>query len=60
MGTKASFSNMKNEMIKRKDGSFSRRGLWDNIRMKRERGEKMREPGAKGAPSSKALKESQK
>ena len=39
-------------------------GLWDTIRAKRERikqgsGEKMRTPGAKGAPTAKALKESQ-
>lgn len=39
-------------------------GLWDNIRAKRERieqgsGEKMRKPGAKGAPTAKALKDSQ-
>lgn len=40
------------------------RGLWDNIHAKRKRikagsGEKMRKPGAKGAPTSKALKDSQ-
>lgn len=39
-------------------------GLWDAIRAKRERiekgsGEKMRKPGAKGAPTAKALKDSQ-
>ena len=39
-------------------------GLWDNIRAKRERiekgsGEKMRKPGTKGAPTAKALKDSQ-
>jgi hypothetical protein len=38
-------------------------GLWDNIHAKRERiekgsGEKMRKPGAKGAPTAKALKDS--
>ena len=38
--------------------------LWANIHAKRERikqgsGEKMRKPGAKGAPTAKALKESQ-
>ena len=41
-----------------------KKGLWDNIHAKRERikagsGEKMRRPGSKGAPSTKALKESQ-
>lgn len=41
-----------------------KRGLWDNIHAKRKRiksgsGEKMRKPGSKGAPTSKALKQSQ-
>ena len=40
-------------------------GLYSNIQKKRERiaagsGEKMRKPGAKGAPTSKAFKESAK
>jgi hypothetical protein len=40
------------------------RGLWDNIHAKRKRikagsGEKMRKPGTKGAPTAKALKNSQ-
>ena len=40
-------------------------GLYSNIHRKRERiaegsGEKMRKPGAKGAPTAKALKESTK
>ena len=39
-------------------------GLWANIQAKRKRiesgsGEKMRKPGSKGAPTAKALKESQ-
>jgi hypothetical protein len=39
-------------------------GLWDNIHAKRERiekgsGETMRKPGSKGAPTDKALKDSQ-
>ena len=39
-------------------------GLWANIHAKRERikqgsGEKMRTPGSKGAPTAKALKDSQ-
>lgn len=42
---------------------MSKPGLWANIHAKRERieagsGEKMRKPGAKGAPTAKALKES--
>ena len=39
-----------------KDGG----GLYANINAKRERGEKMREPGEKGAPTDKAFKESAK
>ena len=40
------------------------RGLWDNIHAKRKRikagsGEKMRKPGAKGAPTAAAFKQSQ-
>ena len=40
-------------------------GLWANIRAKRKRiaegsGEKMRKPGSKGAPTSKAFKQSAK
>ncbi len=40
------------------------RGLWDNIHAKKKRiaagsGEKMRKKGAKGAPTSKAMKDSQ-
>ena len=39
-------------------------GLWANIHAKRKRiksgsGEKMRKPGSKGAPTAKALKDSQ-
>ena len=39
-------------------------GLWANIHAKRKRikdgsGEKMRRPGSKGAPTAKALKDSQ-
>jgi hypothetical protein len=41
-----------------------KRGLWDNINAKRARikrgsGERMREPGSEGAPTEKALKQSQ-
>ena len=46
-------------LIKRKDGTKSPRGLWDNIRAKRARGGKMRKPGSKGAPTDKAIKDSQ-
>jgi hypothetical protein len=47
-------------LIKRKDGSRSPRGLWDNIWAKRKRGEKMRKKGEKGAPTEEAIKKSQK
>lgn len=46
--------------LKRKDGSTSAPGLWDAIRKKKERGGKMRKPGSKGAPTDKAIKDSQK
>ena len=41
-----------------------KRGLWDNIHAKRKRikagsGERMRKPGSEGAPTAKALKQSQ-
>lgn len=47
------------DMVKRKDGSKSQRGLWDNIRAKKARGEKMNSPGHKDAPTDKAIKDSQ-
>jgi len=42
----------------------AKRGLWANIHAKRKRikagsGEKMRKPGSKGAPTAKALRDSQ-
>jgi len=48
------------KLIKRKDGSKSPRGLWDNIRAKKKKGEKMRKKGEKGAPTEEAIKRSQK
>jgi len=44
---------------------MAKQGLYDNIHAKKERikkgsGEKMRKPGTKGAPSSKAFKDSAK
>jgi len=44
---------------------MAKKGLYSNIHAKRKRikggsGEKMREPGSKGAPTSKAFKESAK
>ena len=43
---------------------MAKRGLWANIHAKRKRikagsGERMRKPGEKGAPTAKALEESQ-
>lgn len=35
---------MGKEMIKRADGSYSQRGLWDNIRAKRKKGGKKNQP----------------
>lgn len=37
-----------------------KRGLWDNIHAKRKRGAKMRKPGQKGAPTDKAIRDSQR
>lgn len=48
------------EMIKRKNGTKSPRGLWDNIRAKKARGEAPRKPGSKGAPTNEAIRRSQK
>tara|TARA_R110002020_G_scaffold1377_1_gene6331 strand:- start:129 stop:482 length:354 start_codon:yes stop_codon:yes gene_type:complete len=44
---------------KMEESPVKKRGLWDNIHAKRKRGEKMRSKGDKGAPTEKALKESQ-
>lgn len=57
-------ANMKGKDLSSPSPVKGKRGLWDNIHAKRKRiksgsGEKMRKPGSKGAPSSKALKESQ-
>lgn len=50
---------MRESMMKRKDGSKSPVGLWDRIRAKKARGGKMRKPGSPGAPTNKAIKDSQ-
>jgi len=44
-------------MMEYKNGG--KRGLWDNIWAKRRRGERMRKKGEEGAPTEKALRESQ-
>jgi hypothetical protein len=43
------------KMLKREDGSKSQKGLWDNIRAKRERGEPKAKPGSKDYPEKKAF-----
>lgn len=48
------------DLIRRMNGKKSRRGLWDNIRARREKGLPPRKPGSKGAPTSEAIKRSQK
>lgn len=45
------------EMIERKDGSKSRRGLWDNIRKK---AEENRRAGKKGKKPTKAMLEQER
>ena len=47
------------ELIRRMNGKKSKKGLWDNIRAKKARGGKMRKPGSPGAPTNKAIKDSQ-
>ena len=47
------------DLIRRMNGKKSKRGLWDNIRAKKARGGKMRKPGSPGAPTNKAIKDSQ-
>ena len=42
-----------------KEGKTAKKGLWYNIHKKRERGEKMRKKGAKGAPTNRAIRRSQ-
>ena len=57
-------SAMGGGLMRKKYSKGSKPGLWANIHAKRNRikagsGEKMRSPGSKGAPTAKALKESQ-
>jgi len=51
--------NMASKYHKTKSGKMAKKGLWYNIHQKRKRGEKMRKPGSKGAPTAKAFKRSQ-
>tara|TARA_R110002012_G_scaffold53360_1_gene137206 strand:+ start:420 stop:662 length:243 start_codon:yes stop_codon:yes gene_type:complete len=41
------------------DSPMQKRGLWDNIHAKRKRGETMRKKGDPGAPTEKAIRDSQ-
>lgn len=50
----------KKKMLKREDGSKSQRGLWDNIRSKKKRGERPAKKGDPDRPTAKAFKKSQK
>ena len=43
-----------------KDGRRAKKGLWYNIAQKKKKGKPMRKKGAKGAPTQKAIKRSQK
>ncbi len=42
-----------------KHSPYKKRGLWDNIHAKRKRGETMRKKGDPGAPTEKAIRDSQ-
>jgi hypothetical protein len=48
------------KLLKREDGTYSQRGLWDNIRAKRRRGGKMRQRGEEGAPTDEAMRRSRR
>ena len=50
---------MSNNYHTTKDGKKAKKGLWYNIAMKKKRGEKMSNKGAKGAPTAAAIKKSQ-
>tara|TARA_R100000458_G_C8159511_1_gene164147 strand:- start:221 stop:391 length:171 start_codon:yes stop_codon:yes gene_type:complete len=43
-----------------KSGKRAKKGLWYNIAQKRKKGKPMRKKGAKGAPTAKAFKRSQR
>lgn len=48
----------KKDMLKRKDGSYSERGLWDNIRKKAKENKRKGKTGKK--PSKKMLEQARK
>jgi hypothetical protein len=68
MGAVAPSKMPKPKVIKKRDGDYpvdvyaegGKVGLYANINAKRKRGEKMRKPGAKGAPTAQAFIDSAK
>jgi hypothetical protein len=68
MGAVKASKMPKPKVIKKRDGNYpvdvyaegGKVGLYANINAKRKRGEKMRKPGAKGAPTAQAFIDSAK
>jgi len=68
MGAVSASKMPKPKVIKKRDGGYpvdvyaagGKVGLYANINAKRKRGEKMRKPGAKGAPTAQAFIDSAK
>lgn len=68
MGAVSASKMPKPKVIKKRDGDYpvdvyaegGKVGLYANINAKRKRGEKMRKPGAKGAPTNQAFIDSAK
>ena len=68
MGAVSASKMPKPKVIKKRDGNYpvdvyaegGKVGLYANINAKRKRGEKMRKPGAKGAPTAQAFIDSAK
>ena len=68
MGAVRASKMPKPKVIKKRDGDYpvdvyaegGKVGLYANINAKRKRGEKMRKPGAKGAPTAQAFIDSAK
>ena len=68
MGAVKASKMPKPKVVKKRDGDYpvdvyaegGKVGLYANINTKRKRGEKMRKPGAKGAPTAQAFIDSAK
>jgi hypothetical protein len=68
MGAVSASKMPKPKVVKKRDGDYpvdvyaegGKVGLYANINAKRKRGEKMRKPGAKGAPTAQAFIDSAK